>query len=195
MIHLPIKLEHKLKQLLPRADDRNKFVAQLVEDALEGNGSEQTNDEVQPQRIGGTLHLYTDGGSRGNPGQAAIGCVLEDPSEGEIVAEHHERIGVETNNVAEYRALIRGLELALELHPNKLVCFLDSELVVRQLNGQYKVKMASLQQLFDRISELRSQFRSIEFRHIPRRDNFRADSLVNRALDESPAPSFESPHA
>ena len=139
--------------------------------------------------------MYTDGGSRGNPGQAAIGCVLEDPTEGVVLQEHYERIGIETNNVAEYKALIRGLELATALHPNKLVCFLDSELVVRQLNGQYKVKMASLQSLFQQISELAVHFTDIEYKHIPRKDNHRADSLVNKALDEQPDPPYQSPRA
>lgn len=186
VILLPIKLEHKLKQLFPRAEDRNRFVSQLVQDALE---RETETDEVRPQSIGGELHLFTDGGSRGNPGHAAIGCVLENPAKGEVVAEHCERIGVETNNVAEYKALIRGLEMAADFHPNSLVCFLDSELVVKQVNGEYRVKMPTLQPLIERIQELRNEFPSTVFRHIPRKDNFRADGLVNRALDEHPVPS------
>lgn len=184
VILLPIKLEHALKQLFPRAEDRNAFVAGLVEQALERKPA--VSDEPRPVSIGGTLHLFTDGGSRGNPGQAAIGCVIEDPSRGELVADFCERIGIETNNVAEYRALIKGLELAAEFHPNRLVCLLDSELVVRQVNGEYKVRMPALQPLLDRIAQLKERFSDVSFRHIPRKDNFRADALVNRALDEHP---------
>ena len=89
-------------------------------------------------------HLFTDGGSRGNPGQAAIGCIVEDPARGQILEEYKERIGVQTNNVAEYRALVKGLQLAQHYQPNRLICHLDSELIVRQLNGEYQVKMQTL---------------------------------------------------
>ena len=190
MILLPIKLEHKLKELFPRADDRNKFVAGLIEEALEGD-RQQTHAEDQPVSIGGTVHLFTDGGSRGNPGQAAVGVVLEDPTEGVVLKEHYERIGIETNNVAEYMALIKGLQLVQDFHPNHLVCHLDSELVVKQLNGEYKVKMPSLQPLVQQIHDLSKDFAHIQFQHIPRRDNFRADALVNKALDTLPDPPYE----
>ncbi|MCB9808027.1 ribonuclease HI family protein [Candidatus Peribacteria bacterium] len=143
--------------------------------------------------VGGTLHLFTDGGSRGNPGQAAIGIVIEDPVRGEVVRNHCERIGVETNNVAEYRALIEGLKLAKRYHPNRLICHLDSELIVKQLNGEYRVKMETLRPLFDEINELAQEFPDIVFMHIPRSDNHRADALVNKALDEHPVPQYEKP--
>lgn len=189
MIRLPASLERKLKMLFPRAQDRDRFVAELVAVALEQKDiSDMRDEEIS---VGGTLHLYTDGGSRGNPGQAAIGCVLEDPARGEVVREHYERIGVETNNVAEYRALIEGLKLAQRYHPNRLVCFLDSELIVKQLNGEYRVKMPALKSFVDEIGELIQLFSDVTFRHIPRADNYRADSLVNKALDEHPSPKYE----
>ncbi|MBU0458714.1 ribonuclease HI family protein [Patescibacteria group bacterium] len=187
MIKLPASLESQLKKLFPRALERNKFVVDVIEDALR---QEDLDEEIQA--VGGTLHLYTDGGSRGNPGQSAIGCILEDPSEGKVVREHSERIGIGTNNVAEYKALIEGLKIAKRYHPNRLVCFLDSELIVRQLKGEYRVKMPALKEFNEEISELMNEFATVEFHHIPREDNFRADALVNRALDEHPSPHFEN---
>lgn len=188
MIRLPASLERKLQQLFPRVTDRNRFVAEVLTVALEQHDLQEARDE--PVTVGGTLYLFTDGGSRGNPGQAAVGVVLEDPSKGEVIREHCERIGIETNNVAEYRALIEGLKIAKRYHPNRLKCFLDSELIVKQLSGEYKVKMETLRPLFDEIQELASAFPEVSFEHIPRSDNFRADALVNQALDNHSAPSY-----
>lgn len=189
MITLPASLERKLKQLFPRATDRNRFVAEVLSVALEQSDLQQQQEEQLS--VGGTLHLYTDGGSRGNPGQAAIGVIVEDPVRGEVIREHYERIGVETNNVAEYRALIEGLKIVARYHPNRVVCHLDSELIVKQLNGQYKVKMPTLQVFFDEIQEIASSLSDVSYQHIPRADNYRADRLVNKALDEHPAPHYE----
>lgn len=180
MTRLPARLEQRLKKIFPRVKEREKFVVDLVEDALKG--VEVTMEEERPQSVGGTLHLFTDGGSRGNPGQAAIGCVLTD-GDGNILKEYSERIGIQTNNVAEYEALIAGLKLARNFRPNRLLCHLDSELVVKQLSGEYRVKMPSLQPLVSEIEELKKDFSDVRFRHIPRSDNFRADGLVNKALD------------
>ena len=189
MIRLPASLERKLQQLFPRATDRNRFVAEVLTVALEQHDLQQ--DREEDVTVGGTLHIFTDGGSRGNPGQAAIGIVLEDPVRGEVVREHMERIGIETNNVAEYRALIEGLKIAKRYVPNRLVCHLDSELIVKQLNGEYRVKMPSLKVFFEEIRELCIEFADIVFMHIPRSDNHKADALVNKALDEHPVPPYE----
>tara|TARA_Y100000310_G_scaffold71946_1_gene67839 strand:+ start:8274 stop:8891 length:618 start_codon:yes stop_codon:yes gene_type:complete len=191
MIRLPASLERKLKELFSRAEDRNRFVAEVLTVALEQQDL-QFQREQQPS-VGGVLHLFTDGGSRGNPGQSAIGVILEDPVRGEVIREHYERIGIETNNVAEYRALVEGLKMAKRFHPNRLICHLDSELIVKQLNGEYKVKMPTLKPLFDEINELSKNFEDIKFVHIPRSDNYRADALVNKALDEHPSPHYEKP--
>ena len=188
MIKLPAKLERRLKDAFSRAKDRDKFAADVIEEALDKN---QSGSDIE--MVGGTLHLFTDGGSRGNPGQAAVGCLIEDPVEGKILREHAERIGIQTNNVAEYRALIEGLKIAKRYHPNRLVCFLDSELIVKQLKGEYRVKMDSLKIFVDEINELVEEFSSVEFHYIPRADNFRADALVNKALDEHPSPEYEKP--
>ncbi|MEK7590897.1 MAG: ribonuclease HI family protein [Patescibacteria group bacterium] len=189
MIRLPQRLERKLEELFASSKDRVAFVTEAIEKALEEEGE----DTGGPQFVGGTLHLFTDGGSRGNPGQAAVAAILEDPTEGKVLREHYERIGIETNNVAEYRALIEGLKIAERYHPNRLIAHLDSELVVRQLNGEYRVKMASLQPLVEEIQELSMRFPDIVFKHIPREDNYRADRLVNKALDEHPSPKYEKP--
>ncbi len=187
MIKLPASLERRLKELFPRAKEREAF----VRDAIEARLEKEDLDDGQPMQIGGTLHLFTDGGSRGNPGQAAIGCVLEDPSTGETLREHYECIGIQTNNVAEYRALIEGLKIAKRYHPNELIAHMDSELIVKQLSGEYKVKMETLREFFDEIQELRMEFPSVQFKHIPREDNHRADALVNQALDANPSPHFD----
>lgn len=190
MIRLPASLERKLEQLFPKATDRNRFVAEVLAVALQQHDiHEQQTEDVT---VGGTLHLFTDGGSRGNPGQAAIGVVIEDQVRGEVIREHCERIGLETNNVAEYRALIEGLKIARRYHPNTLICHLDSELIVKQLSGEYRVKMPALKKFYDEIQELATEFTDVSFRHVPRADNYKADALVNKALDEHPAPHYES---
>lgn len=159
-------------------------MTELIEEALTGR---EPSDDA-PEMVGGTLHLFSDGGSRGNPGQAAIAAILEDPTHGNVLKEYKDRIGVETNNVAEYKALIEGLKMARHYQPNRLICHLDSELIVRQLNGQYQVKMPTLKVYFDEVQALVSELPDVVFTHIPREDNYRADALVNQALDEMPAP-------
>lgn len=190
MIRLPASLDRQLKQLFPDTEEREQFVVETLEKALYGDAAVQ---QELPGAVGGTLHLFTDGGSRGNPGQAAIACVLIDPATGSVVREHYQRIGIETNNVAEYRALIEGLKIARLYHPNKLLCFLDSELIVKQLSGEYQVRMATLQPLFQEIRALSEEFGAISFKHVPREDNHHADRLVNKALDEHPSPHYEKP--
>lgn len=126
--------------------------------------------------------LYTDGGSRGNPGPAALGVVLHLPDE---TKTYHEYIGHTTNNVAEYRALQKGLALALEHDVTHIKCFLDSELVVKQLNGQYRMKNPGLRPLFLDVQKQAQSFMSITFTAIPRAQNKQADALVNKALDNA----------
>jgi ribonuclease HI len=181
MVRLPVSLERKLTQIFPRARERDQFVADVVAKALENRTAPEKD---QPIAVGGTLHLFSDGGSRGNPGQAAIGCVLFDPLKNEVLREYGECIGVQTNNIAEYQALITGLKIAKEYHPNHLICHLDSELVVKQLSGEYRVKMQTFAPLIEEIMELKTHFPQLSFVYIPREQNTRADVLVNRALDE-----------
>jgi len=128
--------------------------------------------------------LYADGGARGNPGPAGIGVRLLSP-EDEVVEELADFIGTATNNVAEYEALLAGLELALDRGVQRLDVFLDSELVVRQLNGDYRVRDAGLKPLWERARELLDRFHEVEVHHVPRAQNRAADALVNRAIDEA----------
>jgi len=130
------------------------------------------------------LVVHVDGGARGNPGPAAIGVVVSD-ADGTVIDELDEPIGTATNNVAEYRALLRGVEWARGLGADELEIVNDSELIARQLTGAYKVKHASMKPLHaEALAALRS-FDRWSIRSVPRADNARADELVNRALDEA----------
>jgi ribonuclease HI len=126
--------------------------------------------------------IHTDGGARGNPGPAGLGVFITDP-EGRVVLEHSRYIGETTNNQAEYRAVIDALEHAKELGAEELDFFLDSELVVKQLHHEYKVRDADLAPLFLRIWNLCIGFRKVSFAHIRRESNKDADRLVNEAID------------
>jgi ribonuclease HI len=128
------------------------------------------------------LTVHVDGGARGNPGPAAIGVVVSDP-EGEVVDEVAERIGMATNNVAEYRALLRGLERARDLGADEVSIVNDSELVARQLTGAYKVKHPAMKPLYEQAVAALRGFRRWSVTSVPRAQNARADALVNEALD------------
>jgi ribonuclease HI len=133
--------------------------------------------------------LFADGGSRGNPGPAASGAVLLDGA-GELIEEAAAYLGVKTNNVAEWTALLLGLEAASKRGIRRLAIRLDSELVVKQLRGEYRVKHPDLQPLHRRAVALLRRFDEIDLRHVPRKQNVRADRLVNRVLDrEAAAPA------
>ncbi len=134
------------------------------------------------------ITIYTDGGARGNPGPAGVGAVILD-GEGKVLKEISDYIGETTNNVAEYEALIRALTAVVELFGEKLrsmkieVC-MDSELAVRQLNGIYKVKDATLKKLFARVATVRLEHMpNVIFTHVGREKNTHADTLVNAAID------------
>ena len=128
------------------------------------------------------LVLHVDGGARGNPGPAAIGIVVSEP-EGEVLEELGERIGVATNNVAEYRAVLRGLERARALGASEVELIGDSELVARQLTGAYKVKNPAMKALHAEAQHALGSFERWRIRTVPRAQNAAADALVNSALD------------
>lgn len=130
-----------------------------------------------------TVIIHTDGGARGNPGPAGIGIVLEYKETGE---KHHYKkyIGETTNNQAEYQALLYALLRAQEMGAQEVWCYLDSELVVKQLHGEYRVKDKNLAPLFLKIWNLKQKFKKITFTHIPREQNKEADMLVNIAIDD-----------
>ena len=131
------------------------------------------------------LLLYCDGGSRGNPGPSAIGAVVFDPSTEppELVAEVSECIGVTTNNVAEYRALIAGLEAVAHLRARVMHVRADSLLVIKQLRGEWKVKHANIKPLHAEARALLAEYEVADLQHVPREENTEADALVNQALD------------
>jgi len=130
------------------------------------------------------LTMFADGGSRGNPGPAASGAVLVG-EDGAVLHEVGEFLGVATNNVAEWKALLLGLQAALAAGADELEVRLDSELVVRQLNGVYRVKHADLQPLYNKARALLLKFRTTRVAHVPREENTAADAVVNRILDEA----------
>jgi len=129
--------------------------------------------------------LSTDGGARGNPGPAAAAYVLE-AEDGTVLAAHGERIGVATNNVAEYRALLAGLERAVELDVRELEVVSDSELLVKQMRGEYRVKNTALRELVVEAGRLARQLDRVSYRAVRREQNTVADGLVNEALDATP---------
>lgn len=134
------------------------------------------------------LRIYTDGGSRGNPGPSGIGVAVhamhEDGTEGATISTIHEYLGKTTNNQAEYIAIKRGLERAKELGAEVVEMVMDSELAVKQLNGEYRVKNPELAKRFVEVYTLRQQFKRVTFRHVRREKNTEADTLVNIAIDE-----------
>jgi ribonuclease HI len=135
--------------------------------------------------VAGRLVVNVDGGARGNPGPAAIGVVVSSP-DGDVLEELAETIGEATNNVAEYRALLRGIELAAALGATALELIGDSELVVRQVRGEYKVKDASLKALQAEVRAALARVGEWSIRNVPREENAEADRLVNAALDGAP---------
>ncbi len=129
------------------------------------------------------LVVNVDGGARGNPGPAAIGAVVQNPG-GEVLEERGERIGTATNNVAEYKALLLGIERASELGASELELVGDSELIVRQVKGEYKVKDATLRKLHGEVKRALRPFEDRwSIRHVRREHNAEADRLVNQVLD------------
>ena len=128
--------------------------------------------------------LFTDGGARGNPGPAAFAYVLE-AENGTVLAAHGEAIGVATNNVAEYRALVAGLAKAAELGVGEVEVVSDSELVVKQMRGEYRVKNAALRELSLEAAQLARELRSVTYTAVRREHNELADRLVNEALDQA----------
>ncbi len=129
------------------------------------------------------MRVYSDGAARGNPGPAGAGAVLLDEN-GEVVAELGRFLGDQTNNVAEYEGLLLGLNRALELGATDLEVLADSQLVIRQLSGIYRVRNEGLRPLFEQAKRLLARFRHVELRHIPREMNGAADEMSNRAIDE-----------
>ena len=128
------------------------------------------------------LEIFTDGAARGNPGPAAIGVVVLD-EEKKLLEEYKEYLGHATNNIAEYRGLLAGLKVAKKYLPCSVRFCLDSELVVRQMKGEWRVRDANLSNLFSQANDMLSSFEKVEFNYVPREQNKAADKLANQALD------------
>jgi ribonuclease HI len=139
---------------------------------------------VDPQQV---YTLYCDGASRGNPGQASIGFAIFDAEGTEIIGTGLYLGDQITNNVAEYEALLQGMQQAAALGIRHLQVRMDSQLAVRQVQGSYRVRNAGLQPLFQSVQKCRRSFESFEIEHVPRAQNSRADALANLALDELPS--------
>ena len=131
---------------------------------------------------GRTGILRFDGGSRGNPGPAASGFVIE--TDGQVVLEEGHFLGRATNNEAEYEGLIRGMKRARELHIDRLTICGDSQLVILQVMGRYKVKAKNLKELCKKAKDLTGEFTAVEFKFVPRDANKEADKILNKALNE-----------
>ncbi len=127
------------------------------------------------------LFINTDGLSKGNPGTAAIGATIKD-ERGKMLAAISKRIGITTNNVAEYQALIAALQKAIKLGGTQVEIRADSELMIRQLNGRYKIRSAGLRPLYLEAGKLLAKFETVSLRHIPRELNAEADKLANDSL-------------
>jgi len=129
--------------------------------------------------------IFSDGGARGNPGPAAIAFLILSEN-GQVLMANSRYVGSRTNNQAEYEALIAALESAVTLNAEEIICHLDSELIVKQLNGEYKVKNSELRKLWRKVHELSSHFKKVNFINVPRTNIQiqKADALVNKALDE-----------
>jgi ribonuclease HI len=126
--------------------------------------------------------IYTDGAARGNPGPAAIGVTIKD-EKGNLLASISRRIGITTNNQAEYRAIIAALEKAISLGAKQVNMRADSELVIKQINGRYRVKNIALRPLYQKVVRLIGSLEAFTISYIPRRQNSEADKLANKALD------------
>lgn len=129
------------------------------------------------------LIIYTDGGARGNPGPSGLGVVIYNQDK-QLLKKYSKFLNQGTNNQAEYQALILGLEKAKILKASEVDCYLDSKLIVEQINGNYKVKNPVLGPLFIRVWNLSQSFKKVNFYHIPREKNQEADQLVNKAMDQ-----------
>ncbi|MDB5169911.1 MAG: Ribonuclease [Candidatus Saccharibacteria bacterium] len=165
--------------------DKDRALAQAIDGLLkEGVSVDQwTAAPADPKQAPKRVKLYSDGGSRGNPGPSASGFVLLDMND-KILVDEGVYMGVTTNNQAEYTALKMALEAALKLGAREVDAYLDSLLVVNQMRGVFKIKNRDLWPVHDAIKSLVKQFDSVHFTHVPREHNKLADAAVNRALDE-----------
>jgi ribonuclease HI len=189
LIACGVKLEDAWKESGYASRGKARRALEALAGTLETAGANDAPQRRETQTVpGGTpegveeLIIYADGASRGNPGPSAVAAIAYLPS-GELLTSVSKRIGRATNNVAEYRAVLEGLRLARMLRAVKVVIRLDSELVVKQLNGEYRVKSHDLRPFADAVIAEASSFKRCTFTYVARSENTEADRLANRALD------------
>ncbi len=170
------------RQLLAESTDTKQLWTQALRKITDLTDEKDVNKSTFTPRKEKTISIFTDGGSRGNPGPSASGFVIYDEDEN-ILEEGGEYLGITTNNQAEYQALRMALEKALAYQPLITHVFMDSELIIKQINGLYKVKNKDLVAINIAVKELIEQFPEIHFSHVPREKNTAADAVVNRILD------------
>ncbi|HEX5456593.1 MAG TPA: reverse transcriptase-like protein [Candidatus Saccharimonadales bacterium] len=158
-----------------KVTEKDQKFAQEIDNILAKKADSQTSGLTEAK-------LFTDGGSRGNPGPAATGVVILD-MEDNVVKKSSNYLGETTNNQAEYQALLEGLRLAESLGVRRLSVYMDSELIVKQINGFYKIKNADLKPHYDKVQDLAGKFKEVTFTHVPRAMNKLADEMVNKCLD------------
>lgn len=169
-------LDEAATRLAPatKAEERAEAVSSAAASAVEPSSS--------PEALG-RVRVYSDGAARGNPGPAGAGAVVTDAA-GQVLARLGRFLGTQTNNTAEYQGLLLGLRHAKSLGVREVDVYADSELLIRQLGGQYQVKSATLKPLFDEARKLLTAFARVRLHHIPRAKNAEADAMSNRAIDE-----------
>lgn len=178
---LPQSLQKKLDQYVEKSK-QPEFIEQAVLVALKGEKKIVGSLITDGEENGGSFSVYSDGGARGNPGIAGCGVVIFDKKK-KKTAEIKHFIPHATNNEAEYQALFLGVKKVLEYKPHKVDFYLDSELIVKQMKGIYKVKKAELKEFYVKIKSLLNAIAQVQFIHIPRKKNKLADRLANQAMD------------
>ncbi|AGC47592.1 ribonuclease H [Myxococcus stipitatus DSM 14675] len=174
----------RLGQLLDEAATRLDPASKAEDRAAAVSPSSAAPAErSSPSESLGRVRVYSDGAARGNPGPAGAGAVVTD-AEGQVLARLGRFLGTQTNNTAEYQGLLLGLRHAKSLGAREVDVYADSELLIRQLGGQYQVKSATLKPLFDEARKLLAAFARVRLHHIPRAKNGEADAMSNRAIDE-----------
>ena len=172
----------EIEKLIPKKDQQS-FIDNAIETQLK---KQQTTKQPQLNlggKIKGALELFTDGGSRGNPGISGGGFALF--KDGKLIHKGSEFFGTKTNNQSEYLALRLGLREVFEKYGDiSINCYMDSKLAVEQLNGNYKVKNANIKPLFEEVSRITTQFKQFHISHIPREENKIADEMANIAMDK-----------
>ncbi len=181
--NIPSNLPATLEKLGITEDEAKGIFASLLSHPPHAHANASPASDLRGQAH--AYKLYVDGASRGNPGLSGAGAVIIDSS-GAVVKRLKKFLGIATNNVAEYQALLMGLAAARALHIASLAVHADSELMVKQLNGRYKVKSPDLKPLYDSAQVLIKAFNTVSVKHVYREDNANADDLANEAIDTRP---------